>query len=383
MIGFMKKKEYRFRQRKNRKIEVLFLGSETWVSTGRDDENEAIIWAEANKALYQSGRAKDPYLKDYAKDFFSRRDDSSIWKTHQRRKQYFKNQYYELKQARVDNYILPALGKYRLSQITTFMVDSFFISLKNKDTREDLADDTKNKVLLTLSQIFDEAIRTEVCLTNPCDKVKAITAENKARLPMDEDEMEKLFPKEDQRVLWVWGGLMWSCYFTIMKCTGFRPGEVAGLKVENYYQELGGVYTSSSVDSIEKKLQDTIKTSKRGKKYKVGLLDGQTNRLLARYIETLPPDQELLFLVNGGLVTLATSNKHFKLSLSRAGVPLKGRSQYSLRHTFQTTIAGRIEREKILDLMGHTGYREEYDHRDGKRKLEQLQSIRPIIDSIV
>jgi integrase len=143
------------------------------------------------------------------------------------------------------------------------------------------------------------------------------------------------------------------------------------------------VYTSSSVDSIEKKLQDTIKTSKRGKKYKVGLLDGQTNRLLARYIETLPPDQELLFLVNGGLVTLATSNKHFKLSLSRAGVPLKGRSQYSLRHTFQTTIAGRIEREKILDLMGHTGYREEYDHRDGKRKLEQLQSIRPIIDSIV
>jgi integrase len=378
------KREYRFRHRKNRKIEVLFSGSEKWVSSGADDEEVAMVWAESNKYLYMSGRRRDPYLKDFAKDFWTRRDRGSIWHTNQLRKKFIKEDHYRISQGRVDNYIIPALGTYRLSQITPYMVDQWFLNLTKKDGSGDLSDNSKNKILLCLSQIFDEAIRTEICFSNPCEKVRPITEEQTERLPMDDLEMRKLFPKEDKQVLWIWGGLMWACYFSIMKCTGWRPGEIAGLRIDGYYKNLSGIYTASSVDTQEKKLQDSIKTSKSGKKFKVGLLDAQTIRLLDEYIETIKDeDRELLFLVNGNLMTTFTSNKHFKGSLKRAEIPLKGRTQYSLRHTFQTKIAGEVEREKLQDLMGHTGYRQEYDHRAGIRKLEQLQSIRDVIENIV
>lgn len=377
------KKEYRFRHRKNRKVEVLFSGSENWISSGADDKESATIWAEANKSLYVSGRSRDPYLKDYAKDFWTRRDSGSIWNTNRLRKRYYKQQYYDLNQGRVTNYILPALGMYRLSQITPYMVDQWFLNLREKDSGRPLADNTKNKILMCLSSIMDEAIRTEICVSNPCDKVRVITEEHKERKPMTDDEMKILFPKDDIQLVWVWGTLMWACYFSIMKCTGWRPGEIAGLRVDGFFRDLGGVYTASSIDTIEKKYQESIKTSKRGKKYKVGLLDEQTIRLIDRYIETLPDDRQLMFMVNGGYLISDTSNKHFVGSLKRVGIPLEGRSQYSLRHTFQTALAGEIDEKKLLDLMGHTGYRQEYDHREGYRKLQQLQDVRHIIEEIV
>jgi hypothetical protein len=55
-----------------------------------------------------------------------------------------------------------------------------------------------------------------------------------------------------------------------MKCTGFHSGEVAGLRRENYYPELKGVYTTSSVNSAMRKVVNRIKTTGSGKEYKVG-----------------------------------------------------------------------------------------------------------------
>jgi hypothetical protein len=53
-----------------------------------------------------------------------------------------------------------------------------------------------------------------------------------------------------------------------MKCTGFHSGEVAGLRRENYYPELKGVYTTSSVNSAMRKVVNWIKTTGSGKEYK-------------------------------------------------------------------------------------------------------------------
>jgi integrase len=228
-----------------------------------------------------------------------------------------------------------------------------------------------------------EAERLEIIENDPCKKVDAISTRSNPRMALCEEEMDILFPKNDQRSIWVWGSLMWTCYFHVMRSTGFRPGEVAGLKKENYYADLGGVYTAHTVNTAEKRIVQRIKTSDKGKKYKVGLLSDQCCRLLSSYVETLPEKQEYLFRVNDGVVTTTTSNKHFVSFAKKAGVELGPRTQYSLRHTFQTMIAGEVEKGTVEELMGHTKYRQGYDHREGKRKLQQLQGLRSTLREII
>jgi len=383
IIMMIMKGDYRLRQRKGRKVEVLFLGRDNWISSGCDNKKDASIWAEANKALYVHVDGKDPYVKDYAWNFWTRRDGSSIYVSNKLRNKHYGDQYYELCHGRTTNYIIPAFGRYRLSQITPLMVDRWFLSLESVYKGKPLSDNTKNKVLKTLSLMYDEAIRNELVYDNPCKHIRCITESHEERPVLTDEEMELLFPEEEGRAVWVWQGLMWACYFNVMRCTGFRPGEVAGLKVENYHKELGGVFTTASVDSTTKELKQSIKTTNKGKKYKVGLLDSLTQSLLDKHIASLPQGEDMLFRVNGGVIVTSTSNKHFVGCLKRMGIEVGKKSQYSIRHTFMTSLIGEIDSNVVKELMGHTGYREEYDHRKGEKRLKQLQSIRKVIEDII
>lgn len=377
------KKEYRFRQRKDRKVEVLFLGNDKWFTTGCDSKQDATAWAEANKSLYVCEQGKDPYIRDYAGNFWTRRDSASFYMSNYNRNKRYADRYYELAHSQTVNYIIPTFGRFRLSQITPLMIDRWFLSLVSILKKKPLSDNSKNKILMTLSAMYGEAIRNELCKSNPCDHIKVINESHAERAVLTDAEMKVLFPDTTEQAMWVWRSLMWATYFNIMRCTGFRPGEVAGLTVDNYYKELGGVFTSSSVDSYTKSVKPRIKTTNNGKKYKVGLIDGVTKELLECLISRLPEGKKELFLINGRVMTTKTSNRKFRNALKRVGIDLESKSQYSIRHTFMTSISGEVDSSVVKELMGHTGYREEYDHREGQKRLQQLQSLRDVIESIV
>ena len=114
----------------------------------------------------------------------------------------------------------------------------------------------------------------------------------------------------------------------------------------------------------------------------MGLLDSLTQSLLDKHIANLQ-GEDLLFKVNGGVVATTTLNKHFKSCLKRVGIEIGNKTQYSIRHTFMTSIMGEVDEQVVKELMGHTKYCEEYDHREGERKLKQLQSIRDTFERIV
>ncbi|WP_233066328.1 site-specific integrase, partial [Sphaerochaeta sp. S2] len=267
--------------------------------------------------------------------------------------------------------------------IDHIMIDEWFVTMRRAASGKKMASNSKNKVLMCLSYILKEAVNVGLIDSNPCEKVDKIAEESNPRQPFTEEEMAILFPENDKEAVWVWGNLMWACYFNIMKCTGFRPGEIAGLTRDNYYPALGGIYTSQSINSFTKEVVKRIKTTDKGMKAKIGLLSDQCCRLLDEYISTLPEDQDLLFKVKTGYVSVFTSNKHFNSFAQKAGIELNGRTQYCLRHTFQTMIAGEVEKNHVEELMGHTKYRKDYDHRDGKRRLQQLQNLRNRLNSII
>ena len=367
--------------RNGRRIQVMFDGTGRWVSSGYSKKEDAVNWAERQLRLK---RTQTPTLADFSRDFFMRTDRQSYRELCRRKNREHPADHYQRMQGRLENHILPVFGRRLLSDITQYEIDEWFVCLRKvygKD--EELADDSKNKVLFCLSEIMDEAVRLGYLKDNPCKKVQKILARGVPREIFNDGEMALLFPENDAKAVWVWRSLMWACYFHIMKCTGFRPGEVAGLRRRNYYPELKGVYTTSSVNSATRRVVNRIKTTGSGKEYKVGLLSDQCCRLLDKYIATLPPEQDMLFLVRGECVISATSNKHFVTCVEDAGIDPAGRTEYCLRHTFLTRIGGEVENEKVEELMGHTQWRQSYDHRDGERRLRQLQGLRVTLGRIV
>ena len=62
---------------------------------------------------------------------------------------------------------------------------------------------------------------------------------------------------------------MWSLYYSIMDDTGLIAREIAGLKVSDIRSD-GELYTECS--DYRRTLRDRIKTSEKGKNYKVGML---------------------------------------------------------------------------------------------------------------
>ena len=104
------------------------------------------------------------------------------------------------------------------------------------------------------------------------------------------------------------------------------------------------------------------------------------------YLNDIKPENaapwELIFKNSkGGPFRAETGRKHFLYSLARAGIEPCGRTPYSLRHTFDTEMLRKLDRDAVNDLMGHTSYRPEYDHRDGIDILKKHHETRKIVNA--
>ncbi len=376
------KTKYRFRHPKGRTIQVMFAHTPgKWKSTGTNIISEAVLWAESQ--LKEQHTTKDNMtLKEFACGFFSP-DDPRGWRSRQyARNRIYKEQYYRANQSRLDRFILPKFGDMLISSINYLMIDDWLLSLTSKN---ELSDNSKNKALICFRLVMEEAVRQRLIQENPAERVPLITERHRRRVPFSPEELAIMFPLNKLELNRIWGDELWVCYFLIMRDTGFRPGEVAALAVHNVSWDYGGIYSVASVDGSTRKIQQSIKTTGRGKSYKVGILTSQTVRALKDFIslKKLLSDDYLFVMKNGNFIIPETSNKHLKSSLKRAGIDIMERTQYSLRHSFETAVAGKIENKALLELMAHTSYRPEYDHRTPEMILEQLQPVRTVLENRV
>jgi len=351
-----------------------------WVSSGQDNYKDAVVWAENNKdGSYLSTNVKVPTLKEFADGFFV--PGNELWmKRLSRKKKTFASDYFKAHQGRLDNYIMPEYGSRLVTSIKSIEIDNWFLDLRSKQNKiKELSDNAKNKVLMCFRLILEEAKYQGIVEENQAAAVEEINEEHTARQHFDDLEMKKLFPDNKEELLEIWQGLKWTVFFLIMRDTGFRPGEVAGLTRRAYYSEIGGLYTTGSIDTVTGNFKDSIKTSKKGKAYKLGLLEDITLEMLDEYLEESNPcEDELIFPATRGNtdgIKAETSLKHFKSSVNRAEVKLHGRTQYCLRHSFETRKLMDLDLSTVKELMGHSRYRREYDHRSGEERLLKLKGL--------
>lgn len=378
LIMSRRKKPFRINKRPSGIYQVMFATNPgKWKSTGQRDKDAANAWAEQHRIDIVDTTQT---LKQFAEGFFipGRHD----WILRQNRKnKTFAPDFLQVNQGRLDNYILPHFGSFLLSAIKPRMIDDWLITLEG--IGKPLADATKNKILITFRHVLEEAKAQELLTSNPAKEVTPITERKKTREPFTLEEINVLFPVSDELNKKIWLTKIWELFFRIELYGGLRPGEVAALRWCDFYPEQNGFVVSSSIENRTFKIKG-LKTEKKGLKVKPVIVKGYLLDELIKLKENVKPEEDDLIFrsINGKVISTDVSNKHFKASVERAGIDRRDRTQYSLRHTFDTELLKEIPLTTVQTLMGHTTYRKEYDHRNGIDLLKQIQNVQPIIERV-
>lgn len=367
------KTPYRFTKRKSKPYYYVTFAHipNRWFSTGSETMEGAIDFARA-KMEEHGGKRRMITLNEFAKDFFTEADPHGYRHRLERRDTFYDITYYEQHHSRLNKHILKAHGAFLLDAIDENMIEDLILDL-------DLANSSKNKVLSCYRIVMHEAVREGYIQTNPAEKVKELPPCYTSRDVFTEEEYKLMFPDDDEEVIRFWGSLKWALYFAIMKDTGWRPAEVAGLSKTCYFPDLRGIYTTSDVNYRSHKLQDNVKTTRKGYKFREGFLSEQTARLLEMYIINCPTEQ--LFTLSekqgksGCLIYPERANQHLRMRCAIGGVVLRDRTQYCFRHTFNTYALGNIPETARLLLMGHVRNRNEYNHLTPRQSLERAQRL--------
>lgn len=364
-------------------------------SSGTPDRDEAVSWAESKLKEFAPS-AKQITLREFCKGFFSEGDTHGYRKRSEAHNHHYSEEYYEAHEARLNNHILPFHGGYLLSAITDTMIEDLFLcahSVKGDGTVE-LGDNAKNKILATYRIVLDAAKREHLIPFNPAEKIEDIVEEYEETIPFSKEEMKAFFPEDDEELIKAWYNLRWAAYFALLKDTSWRPCEVAAFSTNGFYphynsSSINAVYTDKEVSWKTHKIVPRIKTANKqgGAKYKVALISDQTVRLLERlkqqlkseyFFELIPED--LCFShprKNYGIryIYSELANKRLRSTAAAIGINLDGRTQYSMRHTWETDNFGLIPDDLRNLIMGHRKTRKEYVHLDADKAVARLYTI--------
>ena len=375
-------KPYRFRSYKGRAISVEFrFMPGKRISTGCYDMPSAVLWAEEYlRNMGFPGVSEAPTFREAAKDFFIKTGKGSYREREKALGRDYPEAYYIRQQARLKNHAVPFFGDIVVTAITRPMIESWAISMRGARGQE-IASDTRDKSLTAFSIVMDDLVRKGILQSNPADAV-CITVTHKEREALPPEALRILFPSDPAERIKVWESEMWAVYFSIFYDTGWRPGEIAALRVCDIWQTTKGlcVGTYREVSKDEGQIVERVKTSRKGYTKRPGLLYYDTAELLIGYIEKngLHGD-DLLFRAprrKDGLLMPETSNKHFKMILKKYGFYHEGIVQYCTRHTYTTQRRGDMPDELLAVSMGHTKLRDDYDHQKMQDLIRRLDAAR-------
>jgi integrase len=296
---------------------------------------------------------------------------------------YYSHKYLTTRQGYLKNYIIPAFGRLRPADIKRRDIDNWMLDLKRPDGRT-LAGATKNKILYTMSVIFEELIDLEVTEKNP---VRGIKAYNKtpvhSRGAIDREALAQMFPGDHQGLLAVWGSVMWASMMLILRDTGSRPGEVRALAWADLNTEKRFIPIRKG---IEAGTSNTVKSTKSGI-VRIGFITARTMEELEiwRRASAYPGEEDFIFTLNGvNPLSAAAVIRAFKRGLGRAGITGKPWTPYWLRHSFGTYHMEHLNQAELMRLMGHNTEvtTRLYQHPDNETLYQAAEHIKLKLDRV-
>jgi integrase len=264
-------------------------------------------------------------------------------------------------------------------------VDNWLLDLKASSGREaprELAGETKNKIIYTMSLIFEELRDIGVIEKNPITGfIPYDKAPLKPRSIIPRESLERLYPASHGGMVRIWGSSMWAAMMLIFNDTGSRPGEVRALTWTNIDTQKRFIPIRRGVESGT---ADKIKGTKTGIA-KAGFLSARTIQELDiwRAESRWPGDDDYVFTANGKTpVTNAAIVKAFRRGLASVNIDNKDWTPYWLRHSFGTYALETLDEAEISALMGNsvTVLRQHYLHPDDDTIYRSSAAVQKKLD---
>ena len=327
-----------------------------WIATPYTDRDKAIKWAKRNRAMLVNRR--NDTFGAYCADLFR---PASPWVERMRKKgHHYTNKYLANRQGYVDNYILPEFGDADPRAISRREIDDWLLILCKRGPkstapgagRKELAGATKNKILYTLSIIFEELRDLDVIAENPISGIRSYSnAPIAPRGVIDRESLDRIFPATHGALVRVWGSSMWAAMMLVFADTGSRPGEVRALT----WRDIDIAKRFIPIrKGIESGTTDKIKGTKTGA-VKAGFLSTRTVQELEiwRAESRFAGDGDYVFTLTGvAPVTDEGTLKAFRRGVTGAGIDATNWTPYWLRHSFATYQMETLTDEEIVRLMG-------------------------------
>jgi integrase len=265
-------------------------GTASWRSSGLTKKGHAVEWA---LKVAHGGYTPDVSLSEYAKDFFVPglyRRVSLIEKSKGKNAIGHWNQ---LRQLLVD-FILPAWGHRPLAMISPSEVfqwmssDTLVTVRKQKATPHPLSAIRRNRILIALNQVFDQAVFEQILPANPLKSVPTLALDSKEKQVFTDKEVAKLFPADLAKLDAIWGGRSWVVLAMVLEDSGLRPAEALALRWRGWYPASRAFLVWESIK--ENGQPGPLKTAKKGVKKKVALVSSRTASLLLQLRGEAGPD---------------------------------------------------------------------------------------------
>ncbi|MDR2865103.1 MAG: tyrosine-type recombinase/integrase, partial [Spirochaetaceae bacterium] len=253
-------------------------------------------------------------------------------------------------------YLITEFGKRAIDKITTFEVDKWLSSFREKG----LSNNTANLAFKILKLMLGEAKLSGVIKSNPCEPVKLLPANQKQIDILTPEEVKAIFPA-DWRTVWS------DEYIYILNklaaCSGMRFGELLGLKGEYLYDGYINVCAQFSVYGY-----GDVKTHKPRNIPIPKVVEADLNRLKQKN------GNGFLFSKDGGNkpISRPVAYKGFFKALEKIGIDKDARekrhlSMHGWRHFFNTTmLMANVSDTKVMSMTGHSSVqmKEHYTHFD-------------------
>lgn len=345
-------------------------------------EMEAVAWAYANMSIKRDSSIT---LGRFAKDFFT---DNCAWVQRMRKKGYtWHPLHLPQHRGRLINYILPRFRSVPIHMIRTKQIDEWLMDLDSARSGAPLSPGSLDKILVGMKIILREAEYQGVINwhgKNPAEKIEPFDRRESRgrRQPFTLEEIRKLFPGDFAAAVEIWQTSEWYAYFLMQWVTGMRPSEVAGFMLQDWIKEYHGAVIERAIEHRTLRIKG-LKTEKRGVTVKAVFFSEQFEEILFKLEENGAPRDDLLFRsINGKPIILESAAKHFRICVPRAGVELRGRTPYCLKHSFYTEALKHMTESDVAKLAGHRYLRKEYDHRKAIDFLKQRQGLKRLVDRI-
>jgi integrase len=261
-------------------------------------------------------------------------------------------------------YLIPAFGKHRIDSITTFEVDTWLTSFREKG----LSNNTANLAFKILRIMLGEAALSGVIKSNPCNGVKLLPSNSKQIDILTPEEVKAIFPADWRTV---WRDETVYILNKLAACSGMRIGELRGLKGEFLYDGYINVCAQWGTFGYT-----DVKTHKPRNITIPKIVEADLNMLKQKN------GNGFLFSENGGKNPIKLDKVYRVLfkALENIGIDKAARakrhiSMHVWRHFFNTTLLmANVSDSKVMSMTGHASLKmkEHYTHFDTTKFSEVI-----------